>query len=699
MTGLKRRFAMSAVVLAAFVLLGTNAVCAGDDASTDYQKAPDKVTLSPRPWKEISPWQSVPDRAGEILLAPGHYQYGQFEHENRRFVATMLGVLESMPGGHWRIVPEMYGRWIIPITVRDGLLWARPYWEKQLVALDIGTWATRKRIPIPQFGTRVVAFEEDGFWLLEDEKIPVPLNGRSRAGPSPAGHASIVHYDMDGTEMFRYRTSPGKPAADMPQGYTDASTPLIYWAAVDRDAVWLAVQRTRIVRIDRRSGERRSVDANTFPQTLFVNLPKRILWFRREGRTKSTTVYQLQKEQLTITVAGKIDVPIRGFASDGTNLWVESDKTYVFSLKNLEPVAIEEAGPRPPALPENVEFPPLSILSVGDDRVWLWASQSQIAEIADDGKTGVWDVSQWVKSSGQDLRVVAKAKFLYAFVRGNLIRLESGSSDVLVRRLGDPSQLYPLHLSLDADHVWVQSQTGNDVSIFAPDLTSVATFSCEPLIQQYFLTGVALRGSCYVFLPPHSTPSYSARLVKIDSKTGKVTTVESWRKHFDHWCKKDVDEEPTGVNVPRFYGLQRAVQTPDGRLFFIVLWGMWDPASSRYSSVRQAAWYYDPAADHWEAAPLSRSIHLTSSPNLLIDKQDQCFLRYKDGKWQPVGRLSSDWLEAGLLNWPISATKQYFYARTPLGLYRVAWTDIPLKATASDSSTKPLTKKGKPANQ
>jgi len=84
---------------------------------------------------------------------------------------------------------------------------------------------------------------------------------------------------------------------------------------------------------------------------------------------------------------------------------------------------------------------------------------------------------------------------------------------------------------------------------------------------------------------------------------------------------------------------------------------------------------------------------------LLIDKQDQCFLRYKDGKWQPVGRLSSDWLEAGLLNWPISATKQYFYARTPLGLYRVAWTDIPLKATASDSSTKPLTKKGKPANQ
>jgi len=425
----------------------------------------------------------------------------------------------------------------------------------------------------------------------------------------------------------------------------------------------------------------------------FVNLPKRILWFRREGRTKSTTVYQLQKEQLTITVAGKIDVPIRGFASDGTNLWVESDKTYVFSLKNLEPVAIEEAGPRPPALPENVEFPPLSILSASDDRIWLRASQSQIAEIADDGKTGVWDVSQWVKPAGQVHRVVAKAKFLYAFARGKLIRLESGSSDVFVRRLGDPSQLYPLHLSLDGDQVWVQPQTGNDVSIFAPDLTSVATFSCEPPVSQYFLAGVALNGSCYVFLPPHSTPSYSARLVKIDSKTGKVTIVESWRKHFDHWCRKNVDEEPTGVNMPRFRGLQRAVQTPDGRLCFIISWGMWDPASSRYSSVKQAVWYYDPAADHWEAAPLSWSIHSTSSPNLLIDKQDQCFLRYKGRKWQPVGRLSSDWLEAGLLNWPIATTKRYVYARTPLGLYRVAWTDIRSNASVSDNPTPPETEK------
>jgi len=216
--------------------------------------APIRITLHSGDWAARLNWQKAPDGAGEFLPAPGQHQYGQFEHDGCRYVAVPLGVLRWRPEGAWRIVPELYGRPIAPVGMRDGLLWAiegdhlstlhPSLWSGHLVALDPADWSTKKKVKLPdRRSANVVAVEEDGFWCLEDLKTPRAPGGRQtpRAAGGGSGYAVIANYAMDGRERFRFAVPPGKVVENLPEGVAATSDPLIYWAAVDEDAVWLLV--------------------------------------------------------------------------------------------------------------------------------------------------------------------------------------------------------------------------------------------------------------------------------------------------------------------------------------------------------------------------------------------------------------------------------------------------------------------------
>lgn len=216
------------------------------EGTVAVQPAPIRIALHSEDWAAKLNWQKAPDGAGEFLPAPNINQYGQFEHDGCRYVATPLGVLRWRPEGEWRIVPELYGRAISPVGMRDGLLWAvegdllttfhPSRWSGHLVALDPANWSTKKKVNLPdQPSASIVAVEQDGFWCLEEPKSVI--GGRA----SHYGQAVIANYSMDGRELFRFKLPPGKVAQYLPKGMTATSNPLIYWAAVDPDAVWLKV--------------------------------------------------------------------------------------------------------------------------------------------------------------------------------------------------------------------------------------------------------------------------------------------------------------------------------------------------------------------------------------------------------------------------------------------------------------------------
>lgn len=655
--------------------------------------------LSPADWAVRMPsWQKAPDGIGEFLPLPQSYHSGVFTAQGQVCVVAPPGVVTPKKSGNWEIAGELYGHPVFPVGKRDGVLWATD-WGGKLLALNPRNWSIEASIPTK---AKVIAVDAEGFWCLEDYTT---VSGR----PGVSGHRAVAYYAMNGKEEFRFVTRPGRrPLDSQPEQPAPASggTPdspkvhqapegMICWASVDKKAVWLAVidyqgimpndapiyGSRKMVRVDSKSGVMQAVDANVWPSQAFVDLPEAILWLTPTGN-RSSNVCLLEKSSLSLSMARTVDVPGRAsiLATDGVNLWAFSDKPYVFSLKDFRPVPLEEAGNPPPDLPPDFlygQLPRLQLLDGDNQRVWLIAPPSLVIELRDNGAIHKWDVSRWFTSSEYAYQAVARSGCVYIYDgRGTLIRIASESENVVARQLEGATATYPPSFAVSDEVVWVMNYRGEsvcNVSAFSPDLRKLTTVGLDRATFWDSPGGLALDRSLYVLSPTLK------HLMRIDANTGKVTRVESWRKHVESWCPANRGRTPNEGDFRQFLNPVSVVCPGKAH---VALFTYWITSATAPHESRLITWRYDPRADQWgvvgENQPMAASVRPLSPAHLCYDMDSGAFFTPEKGGWRRLGRLAPDfsYLRNLYVTCPTWATKKYFYARLPLGLFRVAWERI-----------------------
>ena len=633
---------------------------------------PETTDLPPAKWKDAPAWLKAPDGIVEFMADPTLLKH-VFEIGKRRFCVMSFGWLEEHKAGNWRIVPELYGRSLSPLTVRKGRLWATEAGD--LLAIDPADWSVLRRIKLPA-GSQVQIVQDDGYWLLEGITHVAEMSARRDALMS-IGHKALVRYSLDGKETFRYVPRPA-PGFDKPVGlgsFVLGPNPLIIWSAFDADAVWLLVADHRgvapndwpiagpsqIVRIDRANGQAKSVIARPWSRTL-VNAPGRFLWARPTAQPKKWVIKQLDKKTMTVSTAATLDINyINEMQTAGDVLWIRStpDALLPLSLKDLKPVDPKDAGRPPGSLRPYDENALGRLLGSDATGVWLAVDRSRIGRINDDGATAVWDFDRALSPKWPASQAATSDKSLFVFWRGRLWRLTDGSDKVVSLSLGDLTGLQSLRVG---GRVWLRAY-GKDLMTTDLNLGDVRSIpsavgddvqflhrivdTCVPIGDDLFARIAGVGGS--------------PKMVRIEPG-GKVTPIKSFDRFVRTWFRKQFGREPTGQDLNRY--VRGLAVRMDGRLLLLPR----KPATSRL-----VIWSYDPKTDRWSDATVeSEAYPLPADPLLLIDKPGGLrLLQLGDGRLTPAARLPKGLSRAVGVQTQFLLTNRFVYARTPRGILRV----------------------------
>jgi hypothetical protein len=551
-----------------------------------------------------------------------------------------MGLLASAGEDKWEIVPSLYARDVRPLREHDGLLWVEEGGDG-LLALD-KSLAVQRRLPTVK--GRCIAIGPRGFWCVERG-------------------VNLVGYSAEGRQRAFFPTD-GK---QLPKG-------TIYWAAVDGDAVWLAIMEyvipkgiyngpavpgeSWLVRLSPATGEFSQVDIRPWPGPPFVNLPRRVLWVRKAAETE-WDVEELDKATLRVQRAGRIASPyVSEMATDGQKLWVFSSTGWrVFSLDGLKPVALQDAGKPPPGSPSmttesycsllSPSKPWFLVLAADPERVWLSAAGPSLVELRDDGVAEARDLSSLIPRPIDLSRAFALPGVFYGWLyrSGSLLRVEAGDATATERELVEfkNRKMGHLYLATASDRwLWLATTSNGNMLALAPDFSRHRIVG--PVMAGCVENENAVARGDWLYLHLRN----SGECVRASALTGEVAPIRSW-------------SGKCGGGWGTAFGL------PDGRM------NVQGPRRDRVDN-----WIYDPATDKWQHVAWEGWVRPVAASDRLYGIRDDSLVKWQDNGWQRLGTPPfSAWLRAGgealLGSTNIVGTSRYLYLRTPLGLYRVAW--------------------------
>jgi len=683
---------MRKTLIAGFIILSSCLPVRSDEAPANTKV----VTIAPRPWNATPDWQKAPDGQGEYL--PNPTPLATFEIAGREYAATALGTLvrekateTTRTPGPWRIVPELYLRHLEPVGTHDELLWAvegkpwrsRLIGEVSLLGLDPKDWSTKKTLRFPA-GSLVVKMDKDGFWILRED-LSIPRN--------KPGYTSLTCCDFDGKERFRFdaatltTTEPPEPWM-----FDTKPRPLIYWMAIDDDAIYLSVIDYRgtapndgmiygpkqLVRIDRVSGKHTAADAPIYQTTTLANAPGRVLWLHStmEDGKVINTIYQMNKKTMEMSCAGVLDAGyLHGMTVKANHLWVQDvsrgdRRLRVFSLDDFKEVPVPG---EPPTLSELIWSPRWRVMGRVDERtvellrgdrqrVWL-SSGTDLMELREDGTRLTRDLSGVLgtKELLWPLRIEPGVLFV-AGAGQKLLRVQADTDRVLVR---DPQAVPGLRYGfMDAggNTLWV-SGPENRLDAFTKDLIPLKQFTGLRWAGAF----AATRDAAYYFTLVNKIPV----LLRADPESGQTKVVESWSQHAREWFKRRSHVDVPPPNDLWIMGSPIWMKADDSGNLQILHTRPTDP---RVDPLKwdMMLWTYDAIRDTWKDQDVPDDVQaLTSSPGLFYDTKQHAVVTYLDGKWVVLGKLSEHWFDhARDFGWRVHATDKHLYAWTPLGLWR-----------------------------
>ena len=631
-----------------------------------------EIALPPAETPALS-WVRAPTGPGEFLFNEPGPQQG-LQVGDRRILATSLGLLCIQADGSTSLLPALYAQPTYLAGQFDGKLWVQNT-KGGLFALDLQSLKVVEEYP--EVKGQCLAVTPGGFWCLDTFELAQGFG--TRGGNSLPAAYGLIFYDRQGKEARRLQAD----GTAFPKSE-------IHWATLDGDAIWVIAHTClgvicgcgardyaagHLYRVDCAAGTVQMVKSALIPAVPFI-LKDRLIWILPNERQEfgNAEVMQLDKRTLAVTRLGVIPGKFaerlqvderylwcypRDYAAEST----AAPEPVVYRLQDCRRVRLAEAGPAPLAVKS---FDPVMrlgrargeayfrLLAAGDHCAWLQKStDSNLFEIADDGRTLVRDLSA-ISMPARDPEEIG----------GFLMPLKSLPDSLLFHSGGQYHQVYLL-----------KAEAPTLMKISFPESVNNAIASDRRLWLsgsggKVFTAGVDLRFTT-ITLPQNSESGWRASVaigdavfkfrpdgpLKIDAATGKTVPVASWKAQLS-------DEVRAELDTP-----YRSYRARDGRLVYLF------SIEKDNDKWQTAVVSYQPTEDRWQYRLLADSRHMisviTRSESYLIPYEDTSIFRGEgdEDTLAPAGELP-------FMAYRASATEQYLYLNTDVGVYRARWAEL-----------------------
>ncbi|MBV9468287.1 MAG: hypothetical protein JO316_25170 [Abitibacteriaceae bacterium] len=658
-------------------------------------------------------WQSAPSDTGEYLAFPPPYSSNRVAWSGYTLAGTPWGMLVSVGKTRWRILPNLYQHDVRPIKEMAGLLWVEEK-ERGLLGLRPDLTVARRLASVKRY---CVAIEPQSFWCLDGK----------------FGDTELVEYNMEGQEKRRIQASNlidewyQKPSELTGR---DAREWEVEWVSVEANTIWLALDNhevqlagaddaphllgtTQIVRLDRATWKVTSL-VDIKEGYSFVNLPDQILWCDHKD------VQRLNKKSLRVSTPTHPMFPEYSYLMlDEKYLWVFSRALppqlppQIYSIQNFKPVSPSPTNlPPHPAQPsymarwytpinplydpdQSFPFrvaPYFNLAASGDQQVWLTTPNSSLTEVEDKGTAKRYNLPDEGLYRGPI--VLASLNTLYMIYGSNLLRLSPGKKLAVMRQILRQNAYTPSLLG-SYNSVGLQFHNPRQLVILTSDLTQLLAIKNLP-DNLAAIQAITAPNSFYFWqanaISWQDFFQVNRDFLRLDTVTGKLESVDSWHKNFPD--PKKVYKVGQSFTIG---GLLGEFRLPTGQTAFqFELVGPEEFFGGPGYGIRSASRsskallrIYDPPRDQWQEIIIDTGIRpIYATPKLYGIKsgydwghiysgaKDDDLFEWQNNGWQAVGKLPWAMTDVNRGRGKILGTARYLYSQTPLGIYRVAWSQV-----------------------
>ena len=675
-------------------------------------------------------WQKAPDGVGELLVYPNPPGQNEFVWGKRRVLGTELGLLTKDAKGGWKILPSLYKASVRIAGIGQDLIW--------LEQNDDGLVALKKNLKIvqrlPNVKGRCIAIEKGGFWCLANFSVSSWKNSNAQELIEYDHKGQEKRrFVVKGLSLIPATTAPivaeekqksGFGFGDKGFGYSFGGSG-IAWAAVDRDAIWVSLNNysrgvftgggflrlgeEKLGRLERSTGQFTtlawpSAQADKNPQLeaeKFLDLPERIQWLA-ESSGFAWDVYELDKRTFQINRVLQIDSERSQLKVTRDFIWVQKRLgnvlervSLVYSRFPLAFVNPEKAGLPPERVMSYLSRPDFldvgtsfwgGIVASNSKGVWLGSPLYSLVFAGDEGQLQHYNVRS-VLNSNPEQGTFASEETANGVLWSNgeqLIRVWPNRRVVQLSlaRKSDRSSSTPSYpfilLPSTSQRIWYGTSKGQLI-------TSKPDFSAQQIIEypskllpansRWMVRGIdgnegtiAVGDVLYMW-------DNSGHLLRIDGATGEVNIVESWTRYLlDYESHLPPERKLEGRNSTAF-------ALPDGRIAFTFSVGLKHGGGEVSFAIRvdKAHFFiFDPRNDTWQESNTSTEIQPLQAGCQLYGYDAQQIYQWRGNGWQIRGKRplippAQQTYRSGIRS---AGTEKYYYAETPLGLYRVLWSQI-----------------------
>ena len=646
----------------------------------------EEISLPAQPLTAPLPWVKSPAGPGEFLLGqsfPLISMESTYAHQ-RRFIATVSGLLMIEPDGRASLVSAAFGQPCMWVGEKKGRLWVQQR-DGTLLGLDPQTLAVAEQVhglTGPCF-----AIDAGSIWCYDSMEMATGGLYKNVVNRFPFASA-LIEYDRTGREKRRF-TADGVslPKCAIIKALLD---PNVLWVVINGDRA-RNYGEAQIFRVDRASGKVTKLDAVTNVGDRMLNLPAQLVWTTaRQGQDEpgaTCPINVLDKKTLAVTQPAQIPAKYANglYAVQDGKLWcVVTPRIYdmprrspeepyptiaVFSLTDGRRIHVEDAGLSPAEGPSTTKRPPViaySVVGCQPDRAWVCGTDNRLYDIPDAGEPRQRDcfalgpIRQLCpRVSGMSDAFLGYAGDL-SFPKSTLLQIFP-HSDRAIRCVID--EVFPVTASIQ--RAWFISN-GNILTC-GEDLKPRTIKLSDDIDTTHLIGGTTVSNGdkLYFFI--------AGNVYVADAAAGTVVKLASWRRDAPKALWKSDDPEA-------------AFRTSDGRIVFNLYTRAKAADEDSAASANHATLAcYDPGMDSWTFTPNDRITFWgdtleTPYGTLHVPEEKDVLYRGTATDWKEVGRLPFC-----IKRLYFSAcTARYLYLDTPLGLYRVRWAEL-LPAIAGEA--------------
>lgn len=638
-----------------------------------------KISLPAHPLPTPLPWVKSPEGPGEFLLAKSPFSNNGISTvlHNRNFYATMSGLLMTDEKGDLKIIPATFGKPCMVVGELQGELWIQQN-DGTLLGLNPTTYILQEKTG--KLAGACITIDATSIWCYDSMELAHDALRERTMNREPFASA-IIEYDRNGVEKRRFITD----GIMLPKVE-------IKHAIIESDVVWIFAKpclgiicgcgaksygESHLFRLDRVTGKVALIKEAKDISPSAINQSGKFIWTgpakNDESTGKTCPVYQFDKKSFVVTPPIQIPQKYAGglhAVRDG-KLWckIYPHRSYqlkdgelnqpdfaVFALTDGHRIHVDEAGEVPAELVTKKEAELISFRTIGaqPERVWISSTGNNLYDIPDTGEPKI--------RNNKELKDI-----------GRFSTRNNGPSNVLFAYYNTRDDRNALIMYPGKDY-FIKIYTNDFIAITSSEqrvwfLNDNNLVTCTDNLKKQTISlankrGVNLIGNTTVAIDDKLYFFDNNQPYIADATKGTTTAIASWKLQVPDELK--THEEPGA-----------AFLAPDGKIVFNLRSPRRNEDSKPEEHPVATLAAYNPKIDTWTFTP---SDCIPYWGDTLNTSYGAFHVKYNDNI---IYRgTATAWVKAGQLpfNMPDfrfgASTKEYLYLDTPIGIYRVRWSEL-----------------------